>query len=58
MMLNTSIREALQWMVDCWNGGFEGAEEMVIDFCFYISPFPMVTARQPHAPALPLKGFF
>jgi hypothetical protein len=31
---------------------------MDIDFCLYVSPFPMVTARQPHAAALPLKLFF
>ena len=39
------IRDALQWMMDDWNRGFDVAEEMDIDFCFYISPFPMVTAR-------------
>jgi hypothetical protein len=45
-------------MVDSWSSGFDGVEEMDIDFCFYVSPFPMVTARQPHAAALPLKYLF
>ena len=31
---------------------------MVIDSCFYVSPFLSVTARQPHAAALPLKSYF
>jgi hypothetical protein len=46
--------------MNCWNSIFVVAEEMNIDFCFYISPFPstMLTARQPHAAALPLKRFF
>ena len=56
-MFESLIREALQGMVDCWNSGFEGAEEMVIDFCFYVSPFLSVTARHLHAAALPLKSF-
>jgi hypothetical protein len=47
-------------MVNYWNGGFDVAEEMDIDFYFYISPFPstMLTARHLHAAALPLKAFF
>jgi hypothetical protein len=36
------VREALQWDVHCWNSIFDGAEEMDIDFCFYISPFQMM----------------
>jgi hypothetical protein len=41
------VREALQEIVDCWNRFFVEAEEMNIDFCFYVSPFPstMSTAR-------------
>jgi hypothetical protein len=31
------IREAPQKMVNCWNSDFEGAEEIVVDFCFYVS---------------------
>ena len=51
------IREALQWIFNCWNSDFDGAEEVITDFCLYVSPFPstMVTARQPHAAALPLS---
>ena len=54
------VRDALQEMMDCWNSVFEEAEEIVFDLCFYISPLPstMLTARQPHAAALPLKRFF
>ena len=54
------VRDALQEMMNCWNSIFAKAEEMVIDLCFYVSPFPstMVTARQLHAAALPLKSFF
>jgi hypothetical protein len=59
MVLKGWIRKALQKMVDCWNSLFDVAEEIVIDFCFYISPFPstMLTARHLHAAALPLKSF-
>ena len=54
------IRDALQEILDCWNRFFDVTEDMVIDFCFYVSPFPstMLTARQPHAAALPLKSYF
>ena len=43
-----------------WSRVFDVVEEMHIDFCFYISPFPstMSTARQPHAAALPLNSYF
>ena len=41
-----------------WNSIFDEVEEVIDDFYFYISPFPMVTARQPHAAALPLKDYF
>ena len=59
-MLRIWIREAVERLVDCWNGGFEGAEEIGGDFCFYVSPFPstMLTARHLHAAALPLKDYF
>ena len=56
--LEDLVRKALQWMVDCWNSVFEGAEDIGDVFCFYISPFLSVTARQPHATALPLKSYF
>jgi hypothetical protein len=52
------VRHALQKILDCWNNGSVVAEEIGGYFCFYVSPFPMVTARQPHAAALPLKSFF
>ena len=54
------IRDALQEIVQCWNSVFVIAEKIVVDFCFYVSPFPstMLTARQPHAAALPLKYLF
>jgi hypothetical protein len=58
MVLNVWIREALQEILDSWNSLFDVAEEMGIDFCFYISPFLSVTARHLHAAALPLKRFF
>ena len=57
-LLMVWIRDALQWIFDCWNSLFVLAEEMVFDFCFYISPFLSVTARHLHAAALPLKSFF
>ena len=45
--------------MNCWNRFFVEAEEMDIDFCCYISPFPstMLTARHLHAAALPLKSY-
>ena len=54
------IRDALQEMVDTWNSTFDEAEDIGDVFCLYVSPFPstMVTARQLHAAALPLKGLF
>jgi hypothetical protein len=60
MVVEGLVREALQDIMNCWNSLFDGAEEMNIDFCLYVSPFPstMLTARQPHAAALPLKRFF
>ena len=42
MMLKASIREAVERLVDCWNGGFDVAEEMDIDFCCFIALFSMV----------------
>jgi hypothetical protein len=29
-------------MMNYWNRFFIEAEEMVIDFCLYVSPFPMI----------------
>ena len=60
MVWSIWIRKAVQKIVDCWNSIFDGAEEMVIDLCFYVSQFPstMLTARHLHAAALPLKCFF
>ena len=54
------IREALLYILDCWSSVFDVVEEMDIDFCFYVSPFPstMLTARHLHAAALPLKDYF
>ena len=52
------VRDALQEMMDCWNRFFDVAEEMIIDFYLYISPFLSVTARHLNAAALPLKYYF
>jgi hypothetical protein len=58
IVLKISIRNALQKMVNDWNNIFKGVDEIDVDFCFYVSPFLSVTARQPHAAALPLKSYF
>jgi hypothetical protein len=31
------VRDALQEILDCWNGIFDVVEEMGIDFCFVVS---------------------
>jgi hypothetical protein len=36
------VRKALQKIVDGWNSIFVEAEEIVIDFYFYVSPFSMM----------------
>jgi hypothetical protein len=44
MVVEGLVRKALQEMVDGWNSSFVVAEEMIVDFCFYISPFQSTTS--------------
>jgi hypothetical protein len=44
IVLKVWVRDALQEILDCWNSIFDGAKEMLVDFCPYISPFQSTTS--------------